>query len=455
MAELNVQGLLDKFFLTKQNPAMEALLASTPEEKAALETQKTLGTLAGVGTGVLSNWNKGVAASILGGFTGGSAGRQAPITNLFTQQKNILEYGDLLNKVKKGTFEAQEAELKNAAWVDAINKAPDAATRNQLILNAPEVVKAQLGASPLYNKDLQVFSNAIGKPVNLWDANDYRNYSAYMERPTAETVGKEAVNRERLAYETGRTITPMETKEQFLNRITGQPIGQPQGNLTGTTQGTPTGKPSTGFKQPEKEIKTGVPLVESSAIAPKNKEQLLIEQPKATEATEYALNTTRNIRNAARRLLDNPNFKEAFGKDGVLKSYIPNTEAASAAAELETLKNQLFLQGITEMRNASQTGAAVGNVTEKEGSRFENLKASLQQKKKFSDIVSELERLDKEMETTEKRVSNSYNRTYRPAEFIIEPLYERGTYKAAPSSRDIPLNIPVGGKGNWSIKEIK
>ncbi|NDB60402.1 hypothetical protein EB001_18420 [bacterium] len=411
--------------------------------------------MAGVGTGVLSNWNKGVAASILGGFTGGSAGRQAPITNLFTQQKNILEYGDLLNKVKKGTFEAQEAELKNAAWVDAINKAPDAATRNQLILNAPEVVKAQLGASPLYNKDLQVFSNAIGKPVNLWDANDYRNYSAYMERPTAETVGKEAVNRERLAYETGRTITPMETKEQFLNRITGQPIGQPQGNLTGTTQGTPTGKPSTGFKQPEKEIKTGVPLVESSAIAPKNKEQLLIEQPKATEATEYALNTTRNIRNAARRLLDNPNFKEAFGKDGVLKSYIPNTEAASAAAELETLKNQLFLQGITEMRNASQTGAAVGNVTEKEGSRFENLKASLQQKKKFSDIVSELERLDKEMETTEKRVSNSYNRTYRPAEFIIEPLYERGTYKAAPSSRDIPLNIPVGGKGNWSIKEIK
>ena len=59
------------------------------------------------------------------------------------------------------------------------------------------------------------------------------------------------------------------------------------------------------------------------------------------------------------------------------------------------------------------------------------------------------------METTEKRVSNSYNRTYRPAEFIIEPLYERGTYKAAPSSRDIPLNRPVGGKGNWSIKEIK
>ena len=451
MAELNVQGLLDKFFLTKQSPAMEALLASTPEEKASLEAQKTLGTIAGLGTGVLSNWNKGVAASVLGGFTGASAGRQAPISNLYTQQKNILEYGDLLNKVKKGTFEAQEAELKNAAWVDAINKAPDAASRNQLILNAPEVVKAQLGASPLYNKDLQIFSSAIGKPVNLWDANDYRNYNAYVERATTETAGKEAVNRERLAFETGRTIPPMETKEQFLNRITGQPTGTPQS----TPQATPAGKPSTGFKQPEKEVKTGVPLIESSAISPKNKEQLLIEQPKATAATEYSLNATRRIQNTVRRLLDNPNLSKAFGADGVLKSYIPDTEAASAAAELDTLKNQLFVQGITEMRSASQTGAAVGNVTEKEGARFENLQASLQQKKKFKDIVSELERLDKEMDTTENRISNAYNRTYRPAEFIIENRYERGSYKAPTSAKDVPLNSPSGAKGNWGIREIR
>jgi hypothetical protein len=107
------------------------------------------------------------------------------------------------------------------------------------------------------------------------------------------------------------------------------------------------------------------------------------------------------------------------------------------------------------MRSASQTGAAVGNVTEKEGSRFENLQASLQQKKKFKDIVSELERLDKEMDTTEKRISNAYNRTYRPAEFIIENRYERGSYKAPTSAKDVPLNSPSGGQGNWGIREIR
>jgi hypothetical protein len=451
MAELNVQGLLDKFFLTKQNPAMEAILAPTEAEKAALDQQKTIGTIVGLGTGVLSNWNKGVAPAVLGGFTGASAGRQAPIANLFTQQKNLLEYGDLLNKVKKGTFESQEAELKNAAWVNAINNAPDAASRNQLILNAPEVVKAQLGASPMYNKDVQIFSSAIGKPVNLWGAEDYRNFSAYNEKPTAETAAKEAVGRERLTYETGRTIPPMETKEMFLRRITGQPVAQPEGQ----PKGTPAGQPSTGFKQPEKEVKVGVPLIESSAISPKNREQLLIEQPKATQATEYALNSTRRIRNSVNRILDNPKFKEAFGKDGALLSYIPNSEAASAAAELETLKNQLFVEGITDMRNASQTGAAVGNVTEKEGSRFENFKASLQQKRKFADIVSELERLDKEMETSEKRLSNAYGRTYRPADFVVDPLYARGSYKAPTSAKDVPLNSPSGSKGTWGIREIR
>ena len=451
MAELNVQGLLDKFFLTKQNPAMEAILAPTEAEKAALEQQKTIGTLVGLGTGVLSNWNKGVAPAVLGGFTGASAGRQAPISNLFTQQKNLLEYGDLLNKVKKGTFEAQEAELKNAAWVNAINNAPDASTRNQLILNAPEVVKAQLASSPMYNKDVQIFSSAIGKPVNLWTAEDYRNFNAYNEKPTTETAAKEEVNRARLAFETGRNLQPMETKEQFLRRITGQPVAQPEGQ----PQGEPTGKPSTGFKQPPSETKQNIPLIESSAISPKSKEQLLIEQPKATQATEYALNSTRRIRNSANRILDNPKFKEAFGKDGVLLSYIPNSEAASAAAELETLKNQLFVEGITDMRNASQTGAAVGNVTEKEGSRFENFKASLQQKRKFADIVAELERLDKEMEISEKRLSNAYSRTYRPADFIVDPLYSRGSYKAPASPKDVPLNSTSGSKGTGGFRIIQ
>jgi len=439
----DIQGLLDTFFLTRESPVTGLL---SKEEQERLKTQQLIGTGLGLATGLASNWNKGVAGAALGGFTGASAGRQAPIDAATKNFMTTTELSKMMQDIQKGQFETKKLQREEFGTLGLIQQYPQ--YQNILLANPSEGVKAIAAANPEFNKDVTMFSKQTGKPIDTWTAQDFKDFNVYSQLPTSADAAKIEGDRAKITYETGIKFGPLQTKETYFT-------SQPQGNLVGNQQGTPAGKPSTGFKQPEKEVKTGVPLIESSAIAPKNKEQLLIEQPKATEATEYALNTTRNIRNAARRLLDNPNFKEAFGADGVLKSYIPNTQAASAAAELETLKNQLFLQGITEMRNASQTGAAVGNVTEKEGGRFENLKASLQQKKKFSDIVSELERLDKEMETTEKRVSNSYNRTYRPAEFIIEPLYERGTYKAPTSSRDVPLNSPVGGKGNWSIKEIR
>ena len=444
----DIQGLLDTLFLTRQSPISGLL---SPEEQERLKTQQLIGTGLGLATGIASNWNKGVAGAALGGFTGASAGRQAPIDTVTKNYMTQTELAKMMQDIQKGQFETKKLQREEVGTLGLINQYPQ--YQNILLANPSEGVKAIAASNPEFNKDVTMFSRQTGKPIDTWTDKDFQNFGIYSQLPTSADAAKIEADRAKITYDTGIKFGgPLQTKETYFT-------GQPQGNIAGTPQGTPqatpAGKPSTGFKQPEKEVKTGVPLIESSAIAPKNKEQLLIEQPKATEATEYALNTTRNIRNAARRLLDNPSFKEAFGKDGVLKSYIPNTEAASAAAELETLKNQLFLQGITEMRNASQTGAAVGNVTEKEGGRFENLKASLQQKKKFSDIVSELERLDKEMETTEKRVSNSYNRTYRPAEFIIEPLYERGTYKAPASPRDVPLNSPAGSKGTGGFRIVQ
>lgn len=451
----DISGLLDTLFLTRQNPELINLLGLTDEQKAALNTQQNIGTGIGVLKGVAENYNQGILPSILGGYIGGSAGRQSPISNVIQQKKTAgelqkiqLETSDLLRK-DVGTRRAVEEAIKRGASQSEINS---------LLISPIEVMKGEIKRNPIYNEQANLFAAGYKKPnMNTWTAEDYGNFQTWTGLASAADSAKEDVNRAQLAYNTGTVIKAPPTKEQFLKSINSDEL--PQGNLTGAQQSTPAptpaGKPSTGFKQPEREVKQGLPLVESSAIAPKNKEQLLIEQPKATAATEYALSSTRRIRNTINRILDNPNFSSAFGKDGVLLSYIPNTEAASAAAELDTLKNQLFVEGITDMRNASQTGAAVGNVTEKEGSRFENLKGSLQQKKKFKDIVAELERIDKEMDLAEKRISNAYNRTYRPADFIVDPLYARGSYKPATSPRDVPLNSPSGKQGNWGIREIR
>lgn len=449
----NIGGLLDTLFLSKQNPELINLLGLTDEQKAALATQQNIGTGAGILKGVLENYNQGLVPAIAGGYFSGAVGRQAPVTNIIQQKKTAVDISKGLQELEKLGYDTRKLKREETGVQRMlINSADNPEAINNLLINPTEVVKADVASSPLYNKDLRAFASGYKNPdPKTWTAEDYRNFQTWSGLPSSADAAKEEVNRKKATYETGVSFDKVLTKDQFLRNISGGVTPQTEVQ----PEYKPTPKPSPSLKQPEKEVKQGLPLIESSAISPKNKEQLLIEQPKATSATEYSLNATRRIQNTARRLLDNPNLSKAFGKDGVLLSYIPDTEAASAAAELDTLKNQLFVQGITEMRAASQTGAAVGNVTEKEGSRFENLQASLQQKKKFKDIVSELERLDKEMDTTENRISNAYSRTYRPVEFVIENRYERGSYKAPTSAKDVPLNSPSGAKGNWGIREIR
>jgi hypothetical protein len=449
----DISGLLDTLFLSKQNPELINLLGLTDEQKAALNTQQNLGTGIGVIKGIAENYNQGIVPSILGGYFGGATGRQAPVTNIIQQKKTAVDISKGLQELEKLGYDTRKLKREETGVQRMlINSADNPEAINNLLINPTEVVKADVASSPLYNKDLRAFASGYKNPdPKSWTAEDYRNFQTWSGLPSTADAAKEEINRKKATYEIGAKFDKVLTKDEFLRQISGG--ATPQAEVQPEYKPSP--KPSTSFKQPEKEIKQGLPLVESSAISPKNKEQLLIEQPKATAATEYALGTTRRIRNTINRILDNPNFSAAFGKDGALLSYIPNTEAASAAAELETLKNQLFVEGITDMRNASQTGAAVGNVTEKEGSRFENLKGSLQQKKKFKDIVAELERIDKEMELAEGRVANAYSRTYRPADFIVDPLYARGSYKAPTSAKDVPLNSPSGGQGSWGIREIK
>jgi hypothetical protein len=452
----DISGLLDTLFLSKQNPELINLLGLTDEQKAALTTQQNIGTGAGIVKGVLENYNQGLIPSIAGGYFGGAAGRQAPVANIIQQKKTAVDISKGLQELEKLGYDTRKLKREETgiqrSIIGAANKGASEEDINNLLIAPTEVVKAEVAGNPQYNKDLRAFASGYKNPnVSTWTAEDYRNFQTYSGLPSTADAAKEEINRKKATYETGATFDKVLTKDQFLRQISAPAAFQAEVQ----PEYKPTAKPSPSFKQPEKEVKQGLPLIESSAISPKSKEQLLIEQPKATSATEYSLNATRRIQNTARRLLDNPNLSQAFGKDGVLLSYIPNTEAASAAAELDTLKNQLFVQGITEMRAASQTGAAVGNVTEKEGSRFENLQASLQQKKKFKDIVAELERLDKEMDTTENRISNAYSRTYRPVEFVIENRYERGSYKAPTSAKDVPLNSPSGAKGNWGIREIR
>jgi type I restriction-modification system DNA methylase subunit len=64
------------------------------------------------------------------------------------------------------------------------------------------------------------------------------------------------------------------------------------------------------------------------------------------------------------------------------------------------------------LRAASATGAAVGNVTNKEGDRFENLKASLERSQSFDDLKASLARLQSQARATRDTIKQTFDDTY-------------------------------------------
>ena len=102
------------------------------------------------------------------------------------------------------------------------------------------------------------------------------------------------------------------------------------------------------------------------------------------------------------------------GITGLISGRTPGiTDAArKAEADLNQLKNLAFIQGLTELRAASKTGAGVGNVSNKEGDRFENLKASLERTQSYDDIVDALKRLKSQSEFTKQSLKEAFDETY-------------------------------------------
>jgi hypothetical protein len=159
------------------------------------------------------------------------------------------------------------------------------------------------------------------------------------------------------------------------------------------------------------------PLIDSSAITPKAKQELLLVQPKQIQAVEYVLETNAQMQSVINEILANPGFNDAFGFGGSLISQIPGTDAARVRALLDRLGGNLFIEAITAMRAASATGAAVGNATEKEGDKLQSSRAALLQAQKAEDVRKELENLRDTLNFQGNLVTNSYERTYGRGSF--------------------------------------
>ena len=148
------------------------------------------------------------------------------------------------------------------------------------------------------------------------------------------------------------------------------------------------------------------------SLPPKEIQKREAALPQAKQAVKTISNTMSVIGQTVDSLLANPDGIN--GITGLVYGVTPAVTSAArkARAELEQLKNLAFIQGITELRAASKTGAAVGNVTNREGDRFENLKASLDRSQSKDDLIAALKKLKTQADLTTQFTTEAFDDTY-------------------------------------------
>lgn len=150
-----------------------------------------------------------------------------------------------------------------------------------------------------------------------------------------------------------------------------------------------------------------------SFLTRKEMEKREASLPKATQSVKIVGNTMSTIEETVDRLLNNA--EGLNGITGLIYGRTPGVTDASrqAEADLNQLKNLAFVQGLTELREASKTGAGVGNVSNKEGERFENLKASLDRTQSRESLSQALLRLKAQAQFTKQSLQDAFDDTYQ------------------------------------------
>ena len=282
----------------------------------------------------------------------------------------------------------------------------------------------------------------FGKPFGQLTQDQKSEVLRFNNAPNDEKITSLKVEAGKFKFETGKEVPLPRGRSEFLTapppvniapQVAPQ-VAPPSVAPTTTTPTPPSAKPVSEEVSDASKLRVpmtlvsrtmtdkDVPLISDPRIPPKQQAVLLEARPQTQSSVEYVVNTNRAMQNLISEILASPGLKDAFGLGGETLSKIPGSPAADARAKLERLGGNLFIEAITALRNASKTGAGVGNATEKEGDKLERSRANLQQFQSADAARTELERLLKSLKETETNVLNAYERTYGKGSFSFSPL---------------------------------
>jgi len=139
--------------------------------------------------------------------------------------------------------------------------------------------------------------------------------------------------------------------------------------------------------------------------------QQIADQPQATLKTNLVIDNLDKLDSAITELSNAPGLSNITGP--VAGRTFNITEAATnAQAKLDSIKSQTFVSALQAMREASKTGGAVGNVSDKEGDRLENTLAALGQAQGTEEFKKQLTKAQQQLRLSKQRIKQAYIDTY-------------------------------------------
>jgi hypothetical protein len=158
------------------------------------------------------------------------------------------------------------------------------------------------------------------------------------------------------------------------------------------------------------------------------KEQAALEQQ--TKAAEMAFGRAGVVLDKAKQAYNMVNARTT-GPLGVAMKAMPGSDATDMAGLIETIKSNLATSELQKIRDASKTGGALGNVSNKDVSLLESAVASLDQKQSPQQLKQNL-----------KEVIDLYTKIQQDAGIKIGQV---------PTTQAAPAAAPSVSTSGWSI----
>ena len=135
------------------------------------------------------------------------------------------------------------------------------------------------------------------------------------------------------------------------------------------------------------------------------------ELPQAKMRIESMTQNLDRLENAMTELHSDPGLWNITGTVFGRTPNITNT-ATGAQAQLNSVKAQIFVSALQAMREASKTGGAVGNVSDREGDKLENTMAALDQAQSTDSFKKQLRKAIDQLRRSKVLIQSAFDEQY-------------------------------------------